>query len=65
MLDVVRGWLPLLLVDVVASLSFLTHFNAIAKGVLSLQDLLYFLAVIFTWLAATAIVLEAKKGDSV
>lgn len=64
-LDVVKGWLPLIVVDVVASLSFLTHFNAIAKGVLSLQDLLYFVAVILAWLGATAIVLDVKKGQSV
>ena len=47
----------------VASLSFLTHFNAISRGVLSLQDLLYFVAVIVVWLAATAVVLDMKKGQ--
>ncbi len=62
-LDLFRGWLPVGVLDMVASLSFLTHFNAIAKGVLSLQDLLYFLAVIVAWLVATAIVLDIKKGE--
>ena len=61
-LDVVRGWLPLTLVDMVASLSFLTHFNAISRGVLSLQDFLYFMSMIVVWLFATSIVLDVKKG---
>ena len=61
-LDLVRGWLPLALVDMVASLSFLTHFNAISRGVLSLQDFLYFASMILVWLFATSIVLDVKKG---
>jgi ABC-2 type transport system permease protein len=61
-LEIVRGWVPIVLVDMVASLSFLTHFNAISKGVLSVQDVLYFLSVIAVWLFATSIVLDVKKG---
>lgn len=61
-LDLVRGWVPLVIIDMVASLSFLTHFTAISRGVLSLQDLLYFIAVIVAWLVATSIVLDIKKG---
>lgn len=61
-LDVVRGWMPLSLVDMIASLSFLTHFNAISRGVLSLQDFLYFISMIVVWLVATSIVLDLKKG---
>lgn len=61
-LDLARGWLPISVVDMIASLSFLTHFNAISRGVLSLQDFLYFVSMIFVWLAATSIVLDMKKG---
>ncbi|MFT7219834.1 MAG: ABC-2 type transport system permease protein [Candidatus Azotimanducaceae bacterium] len=61
--DVVQGWVPLLVVDAIASLSFLTHFNAISKGVLSLQDLLFFVSVIVVWLYATSVVLDMKKGN--
>jgi ABC-2 type transport system permease protein len=55
--------LPQPIVDAVASLSFLTHFSSIAKGVIDLRDLLYFGILIATWLAANAIVLEMKKAD--
>jgi ABC-2 type transport system permease protein len=62
-LDFFRGWAPPTIVDAIASLSFLTHFQSIAKGVIDLRDLVYFALVIAFWLAATAIVLDMKKAD--
>ena len=62
-LDFVRGVLPSGLVDAVASLSFLTHFDAISKGVIDLRDLVYFGALIGFWLTATALVLDMKKAE--
>jgi ABC-2 type transport system permease protein len=61
-LNVFKDWLPLLLVDTVASLSFMTHFGAITKGVLGLNDLLYFVSVIGIWLLATTVVVEMKQA---
>ena len=62
-LDLVRGWAPQVLVDAISGLSFLTHFHAIGRGVLDLRDVLFFVLSIATWLAATVIVIELKKGD--
>lgn len=62
-LDGFSGWAPQWLVDAVASLSFLTRFEAISKGVIDLRDLLYFLTLIAAWLAATAVVIDMKKAD--
>ncbi|MBV1877454.1 MAG: ABC transporter permease subunit [Pseudomonadales bacterium] len=62
-LNLFEDWVPLLVLDGLASLSFLTHFNAISKGVLSLQDLFYFLSLIVAWLAATMIVIEIKQAN--
>ena len=62
-LDFVRGWAPQALVDAVAGLSFLTHFNAISRGVLDLRDVVFFLLSIAAWLAATVLVIEMKKAD--
>ncbi len=62
-LDFVRGVLPSALVDAIASLSFLTHFDAISKGVIDLRDLVYFGALIGFWLTATALVLDMKKAE--
>ncbi len=63
MLNDISDWLPQTVVDTVASLSFLTHFSSVSKGVLSLQDLLYFLSMIAVWLTATAVVVELKQAD--
>ena len=57
------GWAPQALVDAIASLSFLTHFADISKGVIDLRDLVFFTLVIGFWLAANTIVLDWKKAD--
>ncbi len=62
-LDAFRGWVPAGVIEAVASLSFLSHFQAIAKGVLDLSDLVYFIAMIAAWLYACAIVIDLKKAD--
>ena len=62
-LDVFSAWAPQTLVDTVASLSFLTHFASISKGVIDLRDLVYFALLIGVMLYANAIVLELKKAD--
>ncbi|MGB0134336.1 ABC transporter permease subunit [Dokdonella sp.] len=62
-LEVFRGWAPQAVVDAIASLSFLTHFASISKGVIDLRDLLYFLLMIGFWLYASAIVIDLKKAD--
>ena len=62
-LDAFHGWAPDAVVEAVASLSFLTHFQAISKGVLDLRDLAFFLLAIGTWLYATTLVLELRKAD--
>ncbi len=62
-LNAFSGWAPQVFVDAIAQLSFLTHFAAIAKGVLDLRDIVFFLLTIAAWLAACAVVLELKKAD--
>lgn len=62
-LDTVSAWAPRVLVDAIASMSFLTHFNSVSKGVIGLQDLLFFVALAAVWLAATAVVIEMKQAD--
>lgn len=59
----VQGWAPEAVVSAVQSLSFLNHFQNIAKGVIDLRDAIYFLAVIVAWLAANVLVVDLKKAD--
>jgi ABC-2 type transport system permease protein len=61
-LDFFRGWLPQWLIDVVSSLSFLSNFESISKGVLDLRNVIYFGLVIGFWLYASAVVIDAKKA---
>lgn len=62
-LDFFRGWAPQILLETISSFSFLTHFNAIGKGVIDLRDIIYFLSLMGFWLFATVILIEMKKAD--
>ncbi|ALO45176.1 ABC transporter permease subunit [Pseudohongiella spirulinae] len=62
-LNAFSGWAPDVLINAIAGLSFLTHFDAISKGVLDIRDMLFFAAVIAAWLTASAIVIEIKKAN--
>ena len=62
-LDAFRAWAPQPLLEAIASLSFLGHFESIIKGVIDLRDLLYFALIIGLFLIATGIALEMRKAD--
>ncbi|MCB1567670.1 MAG: ABC transporter permease, partial [Xanthomonadales bacterium] len=62
-LEFIGAIFPQGVVDAIAGLSFLTHFGAIAKGVLDLRDVLYFLLTIVFWLIACALVVGVRKAD--
>jgi ABC-2 type transport system permease protein len=62
-LNLFSGWAPQVVVDGVASLSFLTHYRDISRGVIELRDLVYFGLVIGSALFASTIVLDWKKAD--
>ena len=62
-LDAFQPWAGNLILDTVASFSFLSHFEAMAKGVLALNDVGYFLIIMVVWLYASLIVIEQKKAD--
>jgi ABC-2 type transport system permease protein len=55
-------WAPQPLINAVASLSFLTHFESISKGVIDVRDLLYFGMLIAFFLIATSITLDVRKA---
>jgi ABC-2 type transport system permease protein len=62
-LDAFDGLVPPIVIDTIASFSFLTHFEAISKGVIALNDVGYFLIVISVWLYAGLVIIEHKKAD--
>ena len=62
-LDLFSGWAPQVLIDGIASLSFLTHFSSISRGVIDVRDLVYFGLLIGAFLYANTIVLQWKQAD--
>jgi ABC-2 type transport system permease protein len=60
-LSAFASWAPQTVLDTVAGFSFLTHFNAISRGVIDLRDLLFFGSLIACFLIANAIVIDMKK----
>ncbi|MDE2307483.1 MAG: ABC transporter permease subunit [Xanthomonadaceae bacterium] len=60
-MDFFHGTLPRQLVNAAAHLSMLRHFQAIARGVLDLRDLLYFLLSMVGWLIAGVLLLDLKR----
>jgi len=62
-LNLFSAWAPQVIVDAIASLSFLQHFESISKGVIDIRDLLYFAMLIGLFLLATAITLDVRKAE--
>jgi ABC-2 type transport system permease protein len=62
-LDAFQGWANNLTIDTVASFSFLSHFEAMAKGVLAFNDIGYFILIMVLWLYVSLVIIEQKKAD--
>ena len=59
------GWgVPVGLVDGIASLSLLTHFESLQRGVVDLADLGYYAGVMVFFLAAAKTVTDGRRGAS-
>ena len=53
--------LPTRLASVLQTLSPLTHFSSMARGVIDLRDIIYFVALVSTFLSATYLTIRAKS----
>jgi len=62
-LGFIKGWAPEAVLGTVAGFSFLTHFNAIIRGVIDLRDAVFFLSVIAFFLYANTVIVDLKKAD--
>jgi len=60
--DFLSGWAPPSIVETVASFSFLSRFDSIAKGVIDLRDIIFFASLIAVCLVLNGVILEAKKA---
>lgn len=57
-----QGWAPDFVLDTVRSLSFLTHFNVITRGVIDLRDIIYFASLIGVFLYVNAAIVDVTRG---
>jgi ABC-2 type transport system permease protein len=65
-LDIVLGfftnWAPAYIVDLIASMSFLTHFQTITKGVVEVPSVVFFLSMMAVCLFINVQIVELKKA---
>jgi ABC-2 type transport system permease protein len=57
-----RPWAPPLVVDTVASFSFLTHFGELMKGVVDVATLLFFASLIVICLVVNTLLVDLEKA---
>ena len=62
-LDPLRAWMPTILLDAVASLSFLNHYDSVSRGVIDLRDIVYFALMILLWLFINVLALDVRKAQ--
>jgi ABC-2 type transport system permease protein len=56
-----RSWAPQYVVDLIASFSFITHFNAIIRGVVDIRSIVFFASLIALFLFINTQLVEAKR----
>ena len=61
-LDFFRGWAPPVVVDSISSISFLTHFESMMRGVIDLRDLVFYFAVMVSFLMMNVFLIDWKKA---
>ena len=62
-LGFVRDWAPTFIVSGLESMSFLSHFQQITKGVISLSTLIFYFTLIAFFLFANTLAIEQKKAE--
>lgn len=60
-LDALRGWAPVSILNAVSSFSFITHFAAITQGVIDLRDLIFFFSLMALFLFANVLAVNLRR----
>ena len=61
-LEFFSGWAPRLVLDTVVNFSFLDHFRGVARGVIDLRDIVFFVSTIVFFLFANVVAVERRKN---
>ena len=57
-----RAWAPDFVIELIASLSFLTHFVAITQGVVDVRDVIYFVSLMVAAVYVNTVIVDLKKA---
>jgi ABC-2 type transport system permease protein len=60
--NTLRAWTPGIVAQAISSMSFLSHFEQITRGVVGLGSIVFFLSLIVFALFANAIAVDQKKA---
>ena len=58
-----QGWAPSFVLEALASMSFLTHFNTIIRGVIDLRDVVFFGSIIGVFLYFNVAIIDLTRGS--
>ena len=58
-----NGWAPRLVVEAIAAMSAMSHFDSMMRGVVDARDVLYFGSVMAAFLFMNGVVVEWKKAE--
>jgi len=61
-LGLFTGWAPQYLIDLIASFSFITHFENFTNGVIDIRSVIYFITLIVLLLLINRQIIELKKA---
>lgn len=61
--NILSNWLPAILAETIISLNYLTHFNTITKGVISVSSIVFFLSVSALFIFLSVIAVDLKKNN--
>ena len=56
------AWAPQAVIDTIGSLSFITNFQNISRGVIDVSNLVYFASMIVFWLFVNTLVIDNRDG---
>lgn len=62
LLKTFEGWLPEYVFSVIASMSFLSHFDQFVKGLVGLSTLVFFVSMIVFWLFVNVVIIDQSKA---
>ena len=61
--DMLKNWLPEIIVETISSFSFISNFDVLTKGIVDLKSLCFFISLIVFSLYVNAVLIDVKKAD--